>query len=256
MSTNPISEAFNIPNPTPEDAPEIQLDTTSTCPDGIPDKFWDSEQAEVKTELLLQSYLELERKLGSTLPRPKDESDFDAIQRLQSALGRPGSAEDYEIESSSELLAVDAKINARLYEAGFNQQQAQLVYDLANEHVGPIIEDALQEVETVRQLDRLHDHFGGEQAWAKTSRQLKSWGEAHLSPEVFDALASSYDGVLALNELMSKSEPDLAGDGAGGGSGFTEDTLNEMVRDPRYWRDREPEFVARVTDGFKRLFPT
>ena len=28
-----------------------------------------------------------------------------------------------------------------------------------------------------------------------------------------------------------------------------------MMRDPRYWRDRNPEFVARVTDGFRRLFP-
>ncbi len=26
-----------------------------------------------------------------------------------------------------------------------------------------------------------------------------------------------------------------------------------MMRDPRYWRTREPEFVRRVTDGFRRL---
>jgi hypothetical protein len=39
-------------------------------------------------------------------------------------------------------------------------------------------------------------------------------------------------------------------------SEITEDTLNEMVRDPRYWRDRDPDFIARVTEGFRRLFPT
>jgi hypothetical protein len=27
-----------------------------------------------------------------------------------------------------------------------------------------------------------------------------------------------------------------------------------MVRDPRYWRQRDPEFIARVTAGFKRLY--
>jgi hypothetical protein len=26
-----------------------------------------------------------------------------------------------------------------------------------------------------------------------------------------------------------------------------------MMRDPRYWRTREPEFVKRVTDGFRRM---
>lgn len=30
--------------------------------------------------------------------------------------------------------------------------------------------------------------------------------------------------------------------------------LHEMMRDPRYWRDRDPEFIRRVTDGFRHLF--
>ena len=33
----------------------------------------------------------------------------------------------------------------------------------------------------------------------------------------------------------------------------TEAQLREMMRDPRYWRAREPEFVKRVTDGFRAL---
>lgn len=32
-----------------------------------------------------------------------------------------------------------------------------------------------------------------------------------------------------------------------------EETLRKMMRDPRYWRERNPEFVARVTEGFRRL---
>lgn len=32
--------------------------------------------------------------------------------------------------------------------------------------------------------------------------------------------------------------------------------LSGMMRDPRYWRHREPDFVARVTEGFQRLFDT
>ena len=34
---------------------------------------------------------------------------------------------------------------------------------------------------------------------------------------------------------------------------MTEEQLRQMMRDPRYWRQREPEWVKRVTDGFRAL---
>ncbi len=34
---------------------------------------------------------------------------------------------------------------------------------------------------------------------------------------------------------------------------ITEEELRQMMHDPRYWRHREPEFVKRVTDGFRML---
>jgi hypothetical protein len=27
------------------------------------------------------------------------------------------------------------------------------------------------------------------------------------------------------------------------------------VADPRYWRDRDPEFVRQVSEGYRRLYP-
>lgn len=225
-------------------------------PEGIPEKFWNEADGEVRTDALLQSYLELERKLGGTLPLPRDDGDEEQIRRLQEALGRPASADDYAIETGHDLFTANPEVNKRLHEAGFNQQQAQLVYDLAVEHVAPVIGEAFEELHASREIDRLRDRFGGEETWGKLSKQLKNWGEAHLADDIFETLASSYDGIVVLHEMMAKSEPELAGDGAGGLSELTEDTLNEMVRDPRYWRDRDPDFIARVTDGFRRLFPT
>jgi hypothetical protein len=29
-----------------------------------------------------------------------------------------------------------------------------------------------------------------------------------------------------------------------------------MMRDPRYWRERDPSFIAQVTEGFQRLYPS
>jgi len=28
-----------------------------------------------------------------------------------------------------------------------------------------------------------------------------------------------------------------------------------MMRDPRYWRERDPEIIQKVTKGFSRLYP-
>ena len=36
-------------------------------------------------------------------------------------------------------------------------------------------------------------------------------------------------------------------------SASEEERLTAMMRDPRYWHDRDPAFVAQVTDGFRRL---
>ena len=31
--------------------------------------------------------------------------------------------------------------------------------------------------------------------------------------------------------------------------------LHALMRDPRYWRDRNPDLIAKVTEGFQRLYP-
>lgn len=34
----------------------------------------------------------------------------------------------------------------------------------------------------------------------------------------------------------------------------TVEELNQMVADPKYWRDRDPAYIAEVTEGFKKLY--
>lgn len=34
----------------------------------------------------------------------------------------------------------------------------------------------------------------------------------------------------------------------------TESELREMMRDPKYWRDRDPETVRKIEQGFKKLY--
>jgi hypothetical protein len=71
---------------------------------------------------------------------------------------------------------------------------------------------------------------------------------------VFEALSSTASGVLALHTMMEKGEPALL-NSAEPEESMGEDELRTMMRDPRYWRKRDPDFVARVSDGFRKLFP-
>jgi hypothetical protein len=34
-----------------------------------------------------------------------------------------------------------------------------------------------------------------------------------------------------------------------------EKELKNLMRDPRYWRDRDPAILNQVSNGFKRLYP-
>ena len=224
-------------------------------PAGVPEKFWDREAGAIRTDALLKSYIELERKLGSMVPLPADD-DQDGRERLRRALGVPASPEDYRIEVRDELVEPTPELNSKLHAAGFTQEQAQLIYDLAAEHLLPVIDDAVAELRATRDAERLASRFGGEAAWQNMARQIKTWGEANLSSDVYRTLTSSYDGVLAMHQMMQAREPSVLQDAEGPQSEIDESTLTRMMRDPRYWRDRDPAFIAQVTGGFKRLYPS
>lgn len=236
----------------PEDLLEAALDDTPARPDTVPEKFWDSVSGTLRVDALLKSYLELERRQSQRLAPPAADAPEEDRQRFRRAIGVPDAPEGYAIRAPHELCCADPAINARLHEAGFTPDQAQLVYDLAAERLVPLIGEVAQQLEAERELDRLRAHFGGEERFRRIAAQLSAWGSANLPPSVFEALSSTYDGVLALARMAMKSEPDIARE-ADAPAPADEAALRAMMRDPRYWRSREPEFVRRVTDGFRRL---
>ena len=168
-------------------------------PEGVPEKFWDLEAGAVRTEALVKSYRELERKLSRMVPLPGDETDEAGRERLRRALGVPDSAEGYEIQTDNELIRPEPAINARLLEAGFNQRQAQMVYDLAAEYVVPLVSDAIAEVAAERDVERLAGHFGGEEAWRAAAEQIRTWGKANLPAETMEVLSSNFEGIVAMH---------------------------------------------------------
>jgi hypothetical protein len=243
-----------------ETAPAIASAAPSERPAHVPEKFWNAEEGAVRLDALLKSYLELERKLGAARLDPEPEAAPAGTSADESAPPpaepppAPVAPQNYTITSPHPLIEPDPAIDARLLEAGLSQAQAQVVYDLAAERLLPVIEEALGELDAQQQAERLQRHFGGVETWRQTARQIKSWAAANLPPDIHATLAGSYEGVLALHQMMRASEPELLGAGGTPAAELNEETLAEMMRDPRYWRQRDPEFIARVTAGFKRLY--
>ena len=200
----------------------------------IPDKFKDPETKALRLQAMIDSYNALERKMSQNPSAPK-------------------SPEDFCIDCSHGLFQPDPEINRRLHEKGFTHEQAQEVYDLAAEKMVPMITDMAAEFDADREVEKLTAHYGGAERWREMSRQLLAFGQKNLPADVLDNLSSSFEGVLALERMMKSEEPALQRS-ADIPAGMDEKELSSMMRDPRYWRDRDPAFVAKVTEGFQNMF--
>ncbi len=201
----------------------------------IPEKFKDPETGGVKLDLLAKSYKALEQKLSGQ-PKP------------------PQSAEEYCIECSHGMFEPDADINSRLHAKGFTQDQAQEVYNIAADKMIPMMREMAMDYKADREVEKLVNHFGGVQNWREVSRQLLSFGQKNLPDDVLDNLSSSYEGVLALHRMMKNGEPNLQRGASKTAGALDEAELNSMMRDPKYWRDKDPAYISKVTQGFENLY--
>ncbi|MCO6419109.1 hypothetical protein JYK14_23535 [Siccirubricoccus sp. KC 17139] len=224
-------------------------------PSEVPEKFRDPETGALRVDALLKSYRELERRLSQRMGMPGADVAPEDLLRFRQAMGIPESPEGYSITPPHELCCADAEVNGRLHRAHFTNDQAQLVYDLAAERLLPLIAEAAAQYEADRQREKLVEHFGGEERFRQVAAQLSAWARAKLPESVYGALASTAEGVLALEQMMRKAEPGLGRDAAPQ-TAESETELRAMMRDPRYWRQRDPVFVRRVTEGFRRLVGT
>ena len=212
---------------------------TTAAPAGVPDKFLDPQTGALRVETLVKSYQELERRLAAG----------------GGASLAPAAPDGYRIACDHGLFEPCPEINARLHAAGFAPEQAQLVYDLAAERLMPLIQELVAEFQAEREVERLVQHFGGEEKWRTVSRQLLAWASKNLPAPAVEGLSTTYEGVMALYRMMTGTEPSALKRGDAPVEGGEAD-LHTLMRDPRYWRDRDPAVVARVTEGFQRLYPS
>ena len=220
----------------------------------IPEKFRDPRTGMIRTEALLGAYLELERRMHAMVKVPGPDCSPEERCAFHRALGVPDSPDGYTIQSRHELLSPDAEVNRRLHSAGFTPDQAQLVYDLAHDCMLPMLAHVADDYDQRRHLDRLKEHYGGDARWSETARQVSAWGKANLPEEVYQALARSPEGVMAMERMMASGEPAMGRVPAPRDEAPDEAELKRMMQDPRYWKKRDPAFIDKVSSGFRRLY--
>ncbi|MEQ8602531.1 MAG: hypothetical protein RIB45_04370 [Marivibrio sp.] len=248
-TTDPKSDAAGAASPPPPGAPPgavhgaAALAPPAAKPADLPEKFWDAARGAVRLDALIQSYRALERRLSAGEPAPVADQ------------GVPARPEEYRLEVDTRLVQLDPEVNALLHAEGFSERQAQLVYDLAAEVLGPIAQRLTAQAASAGDRAKLEAHFGGPERWAEMRRQLKRWAAGKLPDDAYKALASSYEGVLALHRMMERKEEPAPLNEAEPPATLSEEQLRRKMRDPRYWRERDPTILRDVSDGFKRLYP-
>jgi len=202
----------------------------------VPDKFKNPETGAIRLDALVNSYGELEKKMSA---KPEHQA--------------PTSYEEYCVNCEHGMFQPDEDINKRLHARGMSQEQVQEVYDLAAEKMVPMVKQIAQDFSADAEVEKLINHFGGTDQWKEVSRQLLAFGARNLPADVLENLSSSYEGVLALHKMMQSEEPVMKKEASNPSEQGAED-IQSMMRDPKYWRDKDPAFVRKVTDGFKKIY--
>lgn len=216
-----------------------QASAAAAKPGFLPDKFWNAADGAPRIEELARSYLELERRLGEAGGR---------------ASNIPAAPDQYSIAERHPMCGCDIEVNKRLHAAGFSNEQAQLVYDLAAERLLPTLQSLAADLESQRHAEALQRHYGGPDRFDEIKRQIKAWAKGNLSDDVFGALSTTAEGVIALERMMAGGEPGIGLRGAEETGALSESDLKQMVADPRYWKSRDPAYMAKVTEAFKRAY--
>lgn len=179
----------------------------------IPEKFYDKETKEVNLKALVQSYKELERKLHEKPPEPKYE-------------GIPDELKD------------------QFKEFNLTDEQAKGVYEWLSAEIAPELAKEQARLEQVKL--RNYWNIKDEEKYKERIRQIREWTKENLPEDVAVELASTAQGVIAIETLMKaellKGKMKVGDDTA---QTVTEDDLYAVIEHPNFKNDPELQRKAR-----------
>lgn len=217
-------------------------------------------------QALAVSYVELRNKLGENpIVIPNEKDPVEKWNEFYAKLGRPEAAEKYAFKPPEGVAfdeQIDKEFRLEAHKLGLTQKQ----FEGVNSWVANLAK-TMTEKETKTHNARvakaeadLKKEWSGDydKNLAVANAALKRWG----GPDFGKLLAEKgLDGDAAVVKFFASlgkatmSEDELKGLNASNGptSIKSRAQLEEMMKDPRYWKD--PEYRKEVEKGFQALYP-
>ena len=216
--------------------------------DKIPEKFL-NEDGTLNTDSLLKSYNELEKKIGTMVSVPNSDSDESARERFNRAIGVPDDISKY---PTNDMFDNDS-VRQKFHDIGLTCDQVEQIYEIANEFLSPLLSDLFAMKNETSAILELKNFFGGDEKMISALHAINDFGEKFLPESAFESLCSTPQGIQSVYKMMQSMEPHIETQ-KNETENLTDDDLRRMMRDPKYWRDHDPEYVRRIETGFKKLY--
>ena len=216
--------------------------------DKIPEKFLNPDGT-LNTEALMKSYSELEKKIGTMITVPTADSNENVRARFNHAIGVPDSADDY---PTNELFD-DENLKNKFHEIGLTTHQVEKIYSIANEMLAPVISELYDMQNEKNAYTELKNFFGGAEKMNEALRAIDAFGKRFLPADAFDELCSTPQGIQGVYRMMQSMEPSVETE-KNEIKKLTDSDLRRMMRDPKYWRDGDAEYIRKIENGFKKLY--
>ena len=231
---------------------EAQVDATETT-EAQPEAETQSEETLLagkykSAENLESAYKSLESKIGE-----KEEAIRERLKEEMSAPkeGVPATSGEYELPDfidEAEAVESDALKSwaDHCLENGYNQEEFQKGIELC-----------MQSMPEEPNLEAEAKHLGDN---ANARIEAASLFANKFFPEdampAIERMCEGADGIIALEAIMAAMKEPSMNVETGTADSLTEASLNEMMRDERYWnpRVRDDNYVKQVQSGFKKLY--
>lgn len=210
----------------------------------------------------------LGRRPEGYMPLPS-EDDGQGWEEVWNALGRPESPAAYRLPDFDLPDGVEIREDlmeeflARSHQLGLNEQQAAGLFEWFIPRVLDTMheEGAEEERRSRQEMETLRSTHRGDMP--KVLEQARQTALAVGGEELLDALEATRAGNrAAVISAFARMAPLVLEGRFKGRKGMNEgeasaQKLREMMRDPRYADPtrRDPEFVKRIEDGFRSLYP-
>jgi hypothetical protein len=214
----------------------------------IPEKF-KNEDGTLNYDSLIKSYSELEKKIGTMISVPGDDSDDSAREKFMRAIGVPESAAEY----PTNALFDDETIREKFRDAGLTPKQVEKIYSIAEEFLSPALSEIFSLRHESESMAELKNFFGSDEKMKDALQEINAFGEKFLPGEAFESLCSTPQGIQSIYKMMQSMEPNVE-TGNHSSEKLSDSDLRRMMQDPKYWRDNDAEYIRKIENGFKKLY--